>query len=284
LAALGMTETQAKESKEAKEAKEAHESSGSGVKRRRVIRLNPDDLAALEEERDFLQRSVADLEREHDVGDIGEDDFATLQADYAKRLALITKEIESGKVELASRPRRSRGRTLLIVAGVVVFAVLCGFTVAQLAGRRDASQGVSGNVPQTSRERNTECLTLARNNPSDAVTCYDGVLKDDPQNVEALTYRGWIRFTDSDPVGVTDLLNAVKIDPKYPDVHAFLAIVLDQTGCIADAKSELDVLNTLNPSPLIQQQIAGLSDDINQALASPSTTASTCPVATGTGP
>src|SRR5262249_41897606 len=99
-----------------------------------------------------------------------------------------------------------------------------------------------------------------------------------PQDVEALTYRGWIRYNDSDPVGLTDLLNAVKLDGTYPDVHAFLAIVLYQSGCAADAKSELDVLDTLNPSPLIQQQIAGLRDQINQELASPSTTTSTCPV------
>jgi hypothetical protein len=247
------------------------------AKRRHVVRLNPDDLAALEEERQFLKRSLTDLDREHEVGDVGDDDFETLHADYSSRLERVSRDIESGKTELAGGPRRSRGRAAIIVVAVIVFALLSGAAVAQLAGRRDAGDELSGSTTKTPRERNTECLSKARDHPTDAVNCYDKVLTDAPQNVEALTYRGWIKYTGNDPAGLTDLFNAVKIDGKYPDVHAFLAVVLYQSGCAADAKSELDVLDTLTPSPLIQQQVAGLRDQINQELASPSTTASACP-------
>ena len=38
----------------------------------------PDRLAELEEERDFLLRSLDDLDREHDAGDIDEADYPTL--------------------------------------------------------------------------------------------------------------------------------------------------------------------------------------------------------------
>jgi hypothetical protein len=282
LAAVGVTETET--SSDSGETGTGEADTGatvagpSAARRRHVARLNPDDLAALEEERGFLSRSLTDLDREHEVGDVGDDDYATLQADYRERLARVTREIESGKIELASAPRRSRRSKVLIVAGVVVFALLCGVTVGQLAGRRETGQSVTGEITKTARERNTECLSEASAKPSEAVACYDEVLKEAPQNVEALTYRGWIKFTLRDPAGLNDLLNAVKIDGSYPDVHAFLAIVLYQTGCAADAKAELDVLDTLNPSPLIQQQISGLRDDVTRQLTAPSSTASTCPV------
>ena len=37
--------------------------------------LDPDALAALEEERDFLLRSLQDLEREYAAGDVDESDY-----------------------------------------------------------------------------------------------------------------------------------------------------------------------------------------------------------------
>ena len=61
------------------------------------------------------------------------------------------------------------GRTAWIVAGVLVFAILCGVIVAQAAGRRDSGQEVSGDVPQSARERNTQCLNEARSDPQAAI-------------------------------------------------------------------------------------------------------------------
>ena len=55
---------------------------------------------------------------------------------------------------------------------------------------------ITGDISQTARERNTQCLNEARDDPSKAVACYTSVLADAPQNVEALTYRGWIRFVE----------------------------------------------------------------------------------------
>jgi hypothetical protein len=103
-------------------------------------------------------------------------------------------------------------------------------------------------------------------------------LQDAPDNVETLTYRGWIRVLNGDNQGLTDLQQAVKVDGNYPDVHAFLAIVLFRAGCPADAANELKRLDALNPSPLIQQQIdgAGLRQAINDALTASSTTVSAC--------
>src|SRR5690606_11549803 len=56
--------------------------------------LDPDALAALEEERDFLLRSLDDLEREHDAGDVDDADYAELKDDYTARAAAVLRAID----------------------------------------------------------------------------------------------------------------------------------------------------------------------------------------------
>jgi cytochrome c-type biogenesis protein CcmH/NrfG len=244
---------------------------------KRVVRLDPDALAALEEQRSFLRRSLADLEREHEAGDLDAEDYRTLKRDYEKRLSSVARAVDEGKAELvAARGPTRPARTALTVAAVVLFALVCGVVVARLAGRRENGGTITGEISRTARERNTGCLNLARDKPADAVTCYTGVLADAPNNVESLTYRGWIRFISGDAQGLSDLRQAVMLDGKYPDVHAFLAVVLFQAGCVSDAANELARLDTLNPSPLVQQQVDPLRTKIKDALAAPSTTANTC--------
>ena len=244
---------------------------------KRVVRLDPDALAVLEEQRSFLKRSLADLEREHEAGDLESDDYEVLRHDYESRLASVSRAVDEGKAEIAtSRPPARRARTALIATAVVVFALVCGFVVARSAGRRDPGGSITGEITKTARERNTECLNEAQAKPADAVTCYTGVLADSPNNVESLTYRGWIRFTSGDTQGLSDLRQAVMVDGTYPDVHAFLAVVLFRAGCVSDAANELSRLDTLNPSPLMLQLVADLRTQVKDALAAPSTTTNQC--------
>ena len=76
-------------------------------------------LAELEEERRFLLRSLADLEREHDAGDIDDVDYATLRDGYTVRAAAVLREIDGGHANLPAKARRRWGRTLAIAAVVV---------------------------------------------------------------------------------------------------------------------------------------------------------------------
>ena len=177
---------------------------------RRVVRLDADALAALEEQRSFLRRSLEDLEREREAGDLDAEDYRTLKHDYAARLESVERAVDEGKAEfVSSRAPSHPGRTALIVVGVVVFALICGAVVANQAGRRDTGATITGAVAQTARERNAECLTMARDKPLDAVKCYSAVLQDAPDNVEALTYRGWIRVISGENQGLSDLRQAV---------------------------------------------------------------------------
>ena len=61
---------------------------------RRPSRLDPDELAALEEQRDFLLRSITDLDQEHAAGDLEDGDYQSLKDDYTARAAEVLRAIE----------------------------------------------------------------------------------------------------------------------------------------------------------------------------------------------
>ena len=69
-----------------------------------MTRVDLDQLAELEEERRFLLRSLADLEREHDAGDIDDADYATLRDGYTVRAAAVLREIDGGRAQLPPKP------------------------------------------------------------------------------------------------------------------------------------------------------------------------------------
>ena len=71
----------------------------------------------------FLLRSLADLEREHDAGDVDDADYETLKDGYTARAAAVLRRIEAGRSGLAPQPTRRWGRTLAIAAGVLAAAV-----------------------------------------------------------------------------------------------------------------------------------------------------------------
>jgi hypothetical protein len=79
------------------------------------------DLETMEQEREFLLRSLADLDAEYEAGDIDDDDYRTLTDDYTVRAATVLRAIEATKATRSTkkrgpssgpaRPARSRPRT-----------------------------------------------------------------------------------------------------------------------------------------------------------------------------
>jgi hypothetical protein len=113
--------------------------------------LDPDVLAALEEERDFLLDSLADLEREHDADDVDDADYESLKDAYTSRAADVLRAIDD-RHELidASRTPRAWGRTLVTLVIVGVLAMGAGWVVFRNAGTRAPGQGLTGDARQDS--------------------------------------------------------------------------------------------------------------------------------------
>ena len=160
-------------------------------------RVDLDQLAELEEERRFLLRSLADLEREHDVGDIDDADYVTLRDGYTVRAAAVLREIDGGRASLAPKPPRRWGRTLAVTAAVVAGSVAIGFVLAAAWGERQSGQEITGFTPGDDAR-----LLLA--NAREAMTTGDFALANSlfaevvemeraqgRDNAEAIAYFGW---------------------------------------------------------------------------------------------
>lgn len=218
--------------------------------------LDPDRLAALEEERDFLLGSLDDLEREHSAGDVDLDDYEVLKDDYTARAAAVLRAIESRNATMQSvRSSGPKGRPWLTALVVVLVALVAGVAVAQGSGRREPGGTASGEIRKTSRERLFEAQQLVGERKLlDAIKVYDEVLAQEPANVEALTYKGWLlRLTSTGTDDAEDrrvlvaralelLDQAVVADPTYADARVFRAIVLDSLDRPEQALADLQAI------------------------------------------
>jgi tetratricopeptide (TPR) repeat protein len=237
--------------------RESHHATDSPAPTRR--QLDPDALAALEEERDFLLRSLRDLEREHDAGDVDEHDYMTLKDDYTARAAAVLRAIESRQAALgARRPAPAAGRTRrnVIAALVVLFAVALGVGVAQSSGRRGLGDGITGDIRQTARDKTLQARqAMGEGQFREAIALFDEVIGMSPSNVEAHTYKGWLLALTAGQVPPgrdRDLLRAragealttaVELDPRNPDARIFRASLRNDTGDAAGGLADLDAVD-----------------------------------------
>lgn len=223
----------------------------------------------LEEQRDFLLRSLEDLERERDAGDVDLHDYETLKDDYTARAAAVLRAIEAGRPRAVPVARSSWRRTALVGLGLLAFSVVAGALLAQALGRRDSGEVITGGITQSVAEKLNEANRRAgAGELRAAIELYDEVLEEEPANAEALAYKGWLQTLSGDgEEGLSTLLAAATANPSYPDVHAFLAIVFFRNGLVEQASRELDRLDALDPPAAIRELTAGLREQINQSQA-----------------
>jgi tetratricopeptide (TPR) repeat protein len=237
---------------------------------------DPDAYAALEEQRDFLLGSLDDLEREWAAGDIDEADYRALKDDYTARAAAVLRALDHGTARFASARRPGIRRGLAVVAVVLVLGTGAGLVVAHFSGTRTGGQSATGDVLLDRRERLARCLSLfSQGEALEAVMCYDDVLAADPENVEALTYRGWalVQSTLVDE-GLEFLDQAVALDPTYPDARVFRALTYRDPGRIEEARADVAALDEVQ----VPVAMAGLIDGLRASLEDPSSpTATTVP-------
>lgn len=221
----------------------------------RRARFDPDELAALESERDFLLRSLDDLESERSAGNLEPDRYERLRDDYTARAAAVLRAIEEGVDARPRPPAVPLRRKLLVAAGLVGFATTAALLLAGALGQRLPGQTATGNEQAAINDRRAAFerqvqkhpedpeahLAYARflldvGEPAEAVREFDAAAGLDPGNAEALAYGGWVVFlaAQSDPDVAAELTDAalrrldraVAADPAYPDAHFFRGMVL----------------------------------------------------------
>lgn len=169
------------------------------------------------------------------------------------------------------------------VAGTVVvlaLAVAAGIAVARNTGERRPGQGMTGSTGETSISALlAEARSLGMGDIDNALGLYAQVLESEPNNVEALSYFGWLTVLSAsqldDPElaaarlesGLVLLRQATVVDPGYPDAHCFLGIAffrfLDDAQA---AQPEIETCLASDPPSEVAALVEGLAQRITDAL------------------
>jgi len=206
---------------------------GSG-ERRRAGDEDRHERWYLTDERDFLRRSLADADREHEAGDLSAEDHAALRARDTARLVEVEAELATlgpeepapasprtahsmdsngtnGKTgdtngKTGETPVRTSGTARLSVWRRVVFVAACLLVVTGgvilvvhfVQGRQPgqfSSGGVTLNQAQQIEQQLNQALTLNNNgNQGGALQLYNKVLTEDPSNPAALASAGYLQW------------------------------------------------------------------------------------------
>lgn len=261
-------------------------------------------MAKLELQRDFLLRSLADLDAERAAGDLSDARYRRLRDEYTTKAAVVLQAMErlqqervdvtAAAVPAAIEPSRRR---LAIVALVTLPLLAVGGGVfARSIGDRSPGQTITGNA-QAQRQDLTAVARAAKTRPDDedaqlayaqalleakrpvdALRAFDAAARIAPGDPVPKAYGGWIVFLAGLPdESLRRLDAAVAADPSYPDARFFRGMVrlrgrADRDGALADWREYL----RLAPPSAERDQVQALVDETVNA-AGPTVTATTQP-------
>jgi tetratricopeptide (TPR) repeat protein len=217
------------------------------------------DIRELESERDFLLQSIEDLDREHVSGALEDSEYVDLRDRHVVRAAAVLRALRSaksapvetveprGKAAASWMGARQKRIWALGLAVLVVFSVA---GVAVVADDRSSGDSITGSVADNTTALLSKAQTqTADGKAADAVKTYDKVLKIDPNNVQALTYRGWLEnLAGLSDQGLASIEHAIAIQPTYADPHFFRGyILLNDKQDAAGAVTEFNTFLASNP-------------------------------------
>jgi len=257
--------------------------------------IDPDRLAELEEERRFLLRSLADLEREREAGDVDDADYRVLRDGYTARAAAVLRAIEDGSAAVAARGPRRPGRVAMWVLLTLAVATLAGWLVARSSGQRLAGQTVTGGqeVEGVAASLAEARLFLAQGDYAAAAGAFRLVLDEEPSNVEARTYTAWLLVLSSPGASpdvrevaleraTADFRAVIADDPDYADARCLYAVTLgrfltepDLEAARAEARRCLDTDPPVGMAQLVESFLASLDaagSTTSTGVAGPTTT------------
>jgi hypothetical protein len=268
-----------------------------------------DERWYLDDEREFLERSLADAEREREAGDLSVEDHAVLVARDSTRLAEVEDELaafdagtpappgaerrEPSQPERAPMPLWRRlgiaGSCLLIAAGAVILVV--HFVQARQPGQA-SSGSVTVSQAQLIEQQLAQASTLNQEGSTKAaLVLYDKVLSEDPSNPNALANAGFIQWNVGSTaqvasltrIGRAEIETAIKDSPSYDQAHLYYGLVLENqdhnhAGAVAQFN---DFLNDGPPTaelpqalPLVSPAYAAAGLPVPAAFTSGTTTSS----------
>jgi tetratricopeptide (TPR) repeat protein len=212
----------------------------------------------LEARREFLIRSLEDLEAERAAGNIDDETYARLHGDYTARAAAVLRELDG---ENGSEPPEAEsvpaGRRALVIGAIVAFAIAAAVVLGVTIAPRLPGQTVTGGVTATTQPSAYDAhiqraRSLISTDPVGALKQYAAAARLKPNEAEPPTYTGWIYALSSQDAtaaadraqlidrALQDFATAHRVDPQYADAYAFDGIV--HLRFLNDAKGAIPLL------------------------------------------
>ena len=247
-------------------------------------------MSSLQDERDFLLRSLDDLESERAAGAIDDDTYATLHADYTARAAAVLRAMQRGDDHVATEAADARAGRLKVGVwiGVVAFAVIAAVSLSYALGARLPGQLVTGKTPggmggaagTTGRAvavlearvkadptdpkavKSLARAYLAEQKYAKALEQFVALTKLSPNDPEPFAYSGWIaRLAGLPDEGLPRIEQAIAIDASYPDARFFKGIIMlrdknDPAAAIPEFQLYLVAAPDGPQSPAVRQLLA----------------------------
>jgi tetratricopeptide (TPR) repeat protein len=266
-----------------------------------------DDRWYLTDEHEFLRRSLDDADREHDAGDLSDEDHAVLVARDSTRLAEVEAELAALDPEpTAAEPPQPAGvperrplplwRRMGIAAACLLIAAGAVILVVHFVQARQPGQASSGSVSlsqaQLIEQQLQQALALNNDgNTKEALELYDKVLSEDPSNPAALAYAGYLQWNVGSSahvatlvkIGRAEIETSVKDSPSYYQGHLFYGLVLEnQDHNDAAAVTQFNDFLADDPPSAEPSQVAALVAGAYQGAGVPVPSAFSGGTATGT--
>jgi hypothetical protein len=218
-----------------------------------------DERWYLNDQIDFLRRSLDDARLEHEAGDLSDDDYDVLVTRDTARLTEVETELAalapepdeppgatptdaSSEADAATRPPMAMWRKVGIGLSCLFIAVGVAVLVVHFVQARQPGRAPSGSITVSQAQQIDQQLAQAASlasaggakNQQAALVLYNDVLATDPSNPAALSGAGWLMWnlgTASHVAGYTEdgrseVARAVRVAPTYYQGHLYLGLIL----------------------------------------------------------
>jgi tetratricopeptide (TPR) repeat protein len=173
------------------------------------------DRESMEAEREFLLRSLADLESERADGNIDDETYRTLHDDYTARAAAAIRSLDAG-ADLTPEPAPAASKAMrwITIGGIVVFALVAAFVLTSTAGQRRPGDTITGRVSDTPAATGVTGATGADPGPALAAAA-----KDNPRSYAArIAYARYLLLQKRDFIeAIPEFGAAARLDPSQPE-------------------------------------------------------------------
>jgi cytochrome c-type biogenesis protein CcmH/NrfG len=214
------------------------------------VSVDAEQHETLEAERDFLLRSLDDLDAELLAGNIDPDTYRVLHDDYTARAAAVIIAIEAGApAPGADASKVSPVWRFVTAAGIVVFAALAALLLANAIGQRKPGQTITGNAQAGGAAATGGSATPTTGLASALATARQAATATPNDYSARINYARLLMSSGDLPDAVKEFVAASKLDPSRPEPLAYSgwisALVARQ---VTDASTKQQLLDAATAS------------------------------------